>query len=97
MFVAKLPGSTYATDATNAGPSIASVARARPRARTLSSVVASLVRSSPDGEASGRGSGSGRRADRRAGRRAGALLERVDRLCVVLDGDREAGGRLRHA
>ncbi len=37
MFVAKLPGSTYATEATNAGPSIASVARSRPRASSRSS------------------------------------------------------------
>ena len=37
MFVAKLPGSTYATEATNAGPSIASVARSRPRRAARSS------------------------------------------------------------
>ena len=42
MLVAKLPGSTYATAATKAGPSIASVARTRPRASSRSSGLASL-------------------------------------------------------
>ena len=42
MLVAKLPGSTYATEATKAGPSIVSVARSRPRATSAWSGVAPL-------------------------------------------------------
>src|SRR5258708_6747147 len=38
MLVAKLPGSTYATAATNAGPSSATSPRSRPRDRSCSSV-----------------------------------------------------------
>ena len=44
--VAKFPGSTYAIEATNAGPSIISVARTRPRASSRSSALASSASAS---------------------------------------------------
>src|SRR2546425_4957501 len=88
MLVAKLPGSTYATAATKAGPRNGSRAR-RPRVSPLSALSAALRTRSSPGRAVGAGSMPTQRRGCSTRRRASA---RTFNVGLYVNGAREAQG-----